>query len=62
MLLAELDDAIQSYLGTCRQLGPDSGICHTDAVNLGIEKEHQRSIIIGIAWNLNKASTGREDA
>ena len=60
-LLVDLDSAIEKYLETCRRLAPESTITNTDAVDLGVTKMAQQTEIIGIAWNINKASRGLKD-
>lgn len=59
-ILAELDRHIARYSEQTSQLAPDSRLATSDLMHIGAERELQKGIILGCAYRLNKASTGRE--
>lgn len=59
-LLAELDKWMDQYLDQSAKLAPGVDISHAEAVDIGADCERVKGIILGIAWRLNKASTGRK--
>ena len=58
-LLQELDEVLERFHEKTRTLS-DSGLPHNEAVNVGAAREVIRTQIVGLAWRINKASTGRE--
>jgi hypothetical protein len=59
-LLAELDAVMQAFHGHTATLA-QPGIETQQAVEVGRIREDVRAQIVGIAWQLNKASTGQND-
>jgi len=56
-LLAELDQAMQLFHNQTLILSGRE-ISHSRAVDIGAERESNKISILGIAYRLNKASTG----
>ena len=60
-LLAELDTVFDRYGVLNEKLAPQSGVSDSEAVDSGAEREHLKRVLLGLAWQLNKASTGRKN-
>ena len=56
-LLVELDTAIGRYQQQAKVLA-SADISNSTAMEAGLEKEAVKSLIVGIAWRINKASKG----
>jgi hypothetical protein len=59
-LLKELDDVMQKFHAATAVLADRTTPLPT-AIDIGAERESIRTHIVGIAWRLNKASTGRKE-
>jgi hypothetical protein len=58
-LLIELDAAFEKF-GQQAKVLADHSTDGSTAVNVGLDKQIQERIIVGIAWRINKASKGIE--
>ena len=59
-LLVELDEAIQKFQSQTAILS-NRHIDNSTAMNIGADREAIRSLIVGIAWRINKASKGMKE-
>lgn len=60
-LLVELDQALNVFNAQTEVLADRTGdVPQSTLLNVGADREHQKIVILGLVWRINKASKGIE--